>query len=51
VRIPPQINVLASMILFLSVAVLLSGTIAGMRKEAAKTSAAKPKRRILNKSV
>jgi spermidine/putrescine transport system permease protein len=51
VRIPPQINVLASMILFLSVAVLLSGTIAGMRKEAAKTSAAKPKRRILTKSV
>ena len=51
VRIPPQINVLASMILFLSVAILLSGTIAGMRKEAAKTSAAKPKRRILNKSA
>ena len=51
VRIPPQINVLASMILFLSVAVLLSGTIAGMRKEAAKTSAAKPKRRILTKST
>jgi spermidine/putrescine transport system permease protein len=51
VRIPPQINVLASMILFLSVAVLLSGTIAGMRKEAAKTSAAKPKRRSLTKSA
>ena len=50
VRIPPQINVLASMILFLSVAILLSGTIAGMRKEAAKTSAAKPKRRSLTKS-
>jgi hypothetical protein len=39
------------MILFLSVAVLLSGTIAGMRKEAAKTSAAKSKRRILTKST
>ena len=51
VRIPPQINVLASMILFISVAVLLSGTIAGMRKEAAKTSAAKPKRRSLTKSA
>jgi spermidine/putrescine transport system permease protein len=51
VRIPPQINVLASMILFLSVAVLLSGTIAGMRKEASKTSAAKPKRRSLTKSA
>ena len=51
VRIPPQINVLASMILFLSVAILLSGTIAGMLKEAAKTSAAKPKRRSLTKSA
>jgi spermidine/putrescine transport system permease protein len=51
VRIPPQINVLASMILFLSVAVLLSGTIAGMHKEASKTSAAKPKRRSLTKSA
>jgi hypothetical protein len=39
------------MILFLSVAILLSGTIAGMRKEAAKTSAAKPKRRSLTKSA
>ena len=34
VRIPPQINVLASIILFLSVAILMTGTIAGMRKSA-----------------
>jgi len=36
VRIPPQINVLASMILFLSVAILMTGTISGMRKSAEK---------------
>ena len=36
VRIPPQINVLASMILFLSVAILMTSTISGMRKSAEK---------------
>jgi spermidine/putrescine transport system permease protein len=36
VRIPPQINVLASMILFISVAVLMTSTISGMRKSAEK---------------
>ena len=36
VRIPPQINVLASMILFLSVAILMISTISGMRKSAEK---------------
>lgn len=36
VRIPPQINVLASMILFLSVAILMTSTISGMRKSADK---------------
>jgi spermidine/putrescine transport system permease protein len=41
VRIPPQINVLASMILFLSVAILMTGTIAGMRKSAEKQANAK----------
>jgi spermidine/putrescine transport system permease protein len=41
VRIPPQINVLASMILFLSVAILMTGTIAGMRKSAEKQATAK----------
>jgi spermidine/putrescine transport system permease protein len=39
--IPPQVNVLASMILFLSVAVLMTGTIAGMRKSAEKQATAK----------
>jgi len=41
VRIPPQINVLASMILFFSVAILMTGTIAGMRKSAEKQATAK----------
>lgn len=41
VRIPPQINVLASMILFLSVAILMTGTIAGMRKSSEKQATAK----------
>jgi spermidine/putrescine transport system permease protein len=41
VRIPPQINVLASMILFLSVAILMTATIAGMRKSAEKQATAK----------
>ena len=41
VSIPPQINVLASMILFLSVAILMTGTIAGMRKSAEKQANAK----------
>ena len=41
VRIPPQINVLASMILFLSVAILMTGTIAGMRNSAEKQATAK----------
>lgn len=36
VRIPPQINVLASMILFFSVAILMTSTISGMRKSAEK---------------
>jgi len=36
VRIPPQINVLASMILFFSVAILMTSTIPGMRKSAEK---------------
>ncbi|MEK7411152.1 MAG: ABC transporter permease, partial [Actinomycetota bacterium] len=34
VRIPPQINVLASMILFASVTILLIGTITGARRQA-----------------
>lgn len=34
VRIPPQINVLASMILFTSVAILLIGTVSGARRQA-----------------
>jgi len=34
VRIPPQINVLASMILFVSVAILLIGTVSGARRQA-----------------
>jgi len=34
VRIPPQINVLASMILFASVAILIVGTVAGARRQA-----------------
>ena len=41
VRIPPQINVLASMILFLSVAILMTGTISGMRKSAEKQKSAR----------
>jgi len=41
VRIPPQINVLASMILFFSVAILMTGTIAGMRKSAENQATAK----------
>jgi len=34
VRIPPQINVLASMVLFASVALLVTGTLRGQRSEA-----------------
>jgi spermidine/putrescine transport system permease protein len=41
VRIPPQINVLASIILFFSVSILMAGTIAGMRKSAEKQATAK----------
>jgi ABC-type spermidine/putrescine transport system permease subunit II len=36
VRIPPQINVLASMVLFFSVALLVLGTLSGQRSEAVK---------------
>ncbi|MGA1142990.1 MAG: hypothetical protein ACO3V6_06645, partial [Ilumatobacteraceae bacterium] len=36
VRIPPQINVLASMVLFFSIALLVIGAVRGQRSEAVK---------------